>query len=150
MVRELLHHLHDRVVIGERLVALERRELRIVVQVDAFVTEYPPDFVHLLEAADDKSLEVEFGRDAEEELSIECVVMRLERVSHAPCRYLHQHRSLDLKEISAVHEPSDRADDLTALNGDLPGLGVGDQVEIPLSEASLDVGKAVPFFGQRS
>ncbi len=65
---ERLGELHHVVVVGERLIRLERRELGVVAGVDPLVAEDAPDLEHPLEPADDESLEVQLGGDTEIEV----------------------------------------------------------------------------------
>jgi hypothetical protein len=72
------------VVVRVGLVELEHGELGVVLGADAFVAEVAVDLVDAVEAADDQALEVELGRDAQEEIEIERVVVRLEGRAAAP------------------------------------------------------------------
>ena len=69
---------HQVVVVGVGLVELEHGELGIVLGADAFVAEVAIDLVDAVHAADHQALEVELGRDAEEEVgrssALWCVV----------------------------------------------------------------------------
>ena len=139
----------DVLVVGVRLVPLEHRELGVVGAVDALVAEVLAELVHALEPADDQPFQVELGRDPQEELAIERVVVRRERPGErAPVERL-QHRCLDLDEPLGVEEPADRGDHARAGDEQLARLLVGDQVELALAKARLDVGQAVVLLGRR-
>ena len=87
-------------VVGVSLIGLEHRELRAVGGVGALVAEVAVDLVHPVDAADDGALEVELGRDAQEQLGVEGVRVRRERTG-ARTAVLHlQHGGLDLDEVA--------------------------------------------------
>ena len=71
---ELLDPGHGVAVVGVRLVPLEHRELRVVLERDALVAEVLAELVDALEPAHDQSLEVELGRDAQVEVGVELVL----------------------------------------------------------------------------
>ena len=77
--QHLLGAPHHAVVVGVRLVELELRELRVVLEADALVAEVAADLVDALEAADQQALEVQLEADAQEQLLVELVVVRGER-----------------------------------------------------------------------
>ena len=97
---EALGELHHVVVVGERLVRLEHRELGVVAGVDALVAEDAPDLEHALEPADDQSLEVQLGGDAEVEVDVERVVVGDERSRRRAAELVAEHRRLDLDEAA--------------------------------------------------
>ena len=101
-------------VVGVRLVPLEQRELRVVLERDALVAEVLAELVHALEPADDQPLEVQLGRDAEIEVGVELVVMRDERAGEGAAVAWLEDRRLDLDEAPLVERAPDRRDDLGA------------------------------------
>ena len=58
-----LNHVQHVVVVGVGLVTLQQSELGIVVLVYPLVSKYPAQFIHFVEAPDNQSLQVQFGRD---------------------------------------------------------------------------------------
>src|SRR3546814_5746635 len=80
---ELLGEGHHVVVVAVRLVELEHRELGVVAGGEALVPEHPPDLEHPLEAADREALQVELGRDPQEEVEVERVVVGGERAGRS-------------------------------------------------------------------
>ncbi len=102
LARDLLEHrldAHHRVlVVRVGLVPLEHRELGLVLVGDALVPEVLPDLVHALEPADNQALEIELGRDAQEEVGLELVGVRDERMREGAAVAWLQHRRLDLDE----------------------------------------------------
>jgi hypothetical protein len=77
-------------------VDLHHRELGVVVGVNILVPEVPCDLKDPLKAADDKALEVEFGRDPEEEFLAEAVVERGKRPGVCPAVDWLEDRGLEL------------------------------------------------------
>src|SRR5271155_2267471 len=59
------------------------------------------------------------------------------------------HRRFDFEKLARVEKDAKFADDLGALEEDFADAVVGDEVEIALAEAQLDVDEAMPFFGKR-
>jgi hypothetical protein len=72
---QILHQDHEVAIVGVGLVELEHGELGVVTRREALVAKDASDLEHLLEAADDETLQVELGRDAQEEVGIEGVVV---------------------------------------------------------------------------
>ncbi len=96
---ELLRQVGDAVVVAVRLVGLEHRELGAVRRVGALVAEVAVDLEDPIEAPDDRALQEQLGRDAQEQLGVESVRVRHERAG-ARAAVLHlQHRRLDLEEV---------------------------------------------------
>ncbi len=146
----LLHHRHDVVVVHVGLVRLEHGELGVVLEAHALVAEVLADLVHAVDAADDAALEVQLGGDAQVQVALELVVVRDERLGQGAAVERLQHRRLDLDEAARVEEAADGGDDPRALEEHLARVVVGDQVEVALAVARLDVGEAVVLLGQRA
>jgi hypothetical protein len=98
---------------------------------------------------DQRPLEIEFRRDAQEHVELECVVVGLEGLGRGAAIDRMQHRRLDLHEAVVFHEAADAGDDLRALLETQLRIGVGQDVEMALAVAQFDVGQPVPFFGHR-
>ena len=146
---ERLGELHHLVVVAERLVRLERRELGVVRGVDAFVAPDAPDLEHPLEAADHQPLQVQLGGDPQVQIEVERVVVRHERPSGRAAELDTQRRRLDFDEPAAVEEASDGGHGGEPDLEHATRLGIHDQVDVALPEPRVDVGEAVPLVGQR-
>src|SRR3546814_5949447 len=94
----------------------EHRELRVVPGAHALVAEVAVDLVHALEATDDQALEVELRRHAQEQVQVERVVVRGERLGRRTTGQVMHHRRLDFEEAPRVEPATDRADHLRALD----------------------------------
>ena len=147
---EALGELHHVVVVGERLVRLEHRELGVVAGVDAFVAEHATDLEHALEPADDEPLQVQLGRDAEVEVDVERVVMRDERARGRAAELVAEHRASRPRRTPVGELAPDRGDRGEADGEDAARVLVDDEVDVALAEAGVDVGEAVPLVGQRA
>ena len=147
---EALGELHHVVVVGERLIRLEHRELGVVAGVDAFVAEHAADLEHALEPAHDEPLQVQLGRDAEVEVDVERVVMRDERARGRAAELVPEHGRLDLDEPRVGELAPEGGDRGEADGEDSAGVVVDDEVDVALAEAGVDVGEAVPLVGQRA
>jgi hypothetical protein len=99
-----LDQVHHVVVVGERLVELEHRELRVVRPVDALVAEVLADLVDALEPADDQPLQVQLVGDAQVEPHVERVVMRDERPRRGAAVQRLKHGRLHLDVAALVEE----------------------------------------------
>ena len=95
---ELLGERHHVRVVAVGLVELEHRELGVVAGGQALVAEHPPDLEHPLEAADGEALQVELRRDPQEELHVERVVVRGERLGQRAAGDRVEDRRLHLDE----------------------------------------------------
>ena len=100
----LLGEGHDVAIVGVGHVELELRELRIVLEGDAFVPEVPPNLVDAFDPADEQALEVELKRDAQVEILMELVMMGHEGPGRGAAIDRLQDRRLDLDEIHVRRE----------------------------------------------
>src|SRR5690606_10584290 len=119
------------------LVRLEHRELRRVRRVRALVAEVAVDLEDLLHAADDRLLEEDLGRDAQEQLEVVCIHVRRERPRGGAGRNGLQHRRLDLEKAAAVEVLAQRAHDTRAQPHHVAGRGARDEVDVALAHAGL-------------
>ena len=147
---ERLHEAHHVVVVRVGFVGLQQRELRVVVGVYPFVAEDAPNLVDLVHSAHDEALQVEFGGDAEEEVAVQRLVMRLERLRHRARRDRSQHGRVHLQIAPRVEERPYRRQGPAPRAHRLVNLAVGDQIEVALAIALLDVAQAVIFLGGRT
>ena len=147
--QHLLGQRHQLTILAVRLVELEHRELGVVLRGDPLVAEVAVDLVDPFEPADRQPLEIQLGRDAQEQLHVERVVVRHERPRQRPAGNRLHHRRLDLEIAAAVQKGANRSEHTTSDAEHLPRVGIDDQVEIALAVARLDVGQPVPLLGQR-
>ena len=147
---ELLRARGDVLVVGVGLVQLDHRELGVVLVRDPLVAEVLAQLVDPLKPADDAALEVELGRDPQVERAVERVVVGREgaRVGAAVERL--QDRRLDLDEARLVEVAAHAGDDRRARDEQLARLLGGDQVQLAVAEARLDVLQAVVLLGRRA
>ena len=147
--QELFGVRHHPFVVAVRFVPFEHRELGVVPGGDALVPKVAVDLVYLFEATDGEPLQIELGRDAQEELDPESVVKRLERSRHRTTRHRLQHRGLDLDIAVLVEEIANLLNETAPGDEHRAGVFVCDQIQIPLAVTELDVGEAVPLLGKR-
>ena len=133
-----------------RGVELHHREFGVVPNADAFVAEAAVDLEHPLEAADDQALQVQLGRDAQEHLLIQRVVVGDERLGVGAAGDRMQHGRFDFHEAVVDHELPDRRQRLAARGEARARFSVGDQVDVALAVLLLLVGHAVELVGQRT
>jgi hypothetical protein len=121
-----------------------------VLRRDAFVAKIAVDLVDAGHAAHDEPLQIQLGRDSQEELEIQGVVVRHERPRERASRDRLHHRRLDLEVPPCVEEAAEEADDRRAFLEDGSRFGIDGQVEMPFPVAPLDVFQAVPFLRERA
>src|SRR5690606_7251214 len=138
----LLGEIHEVCVGGVRLVELDGGELGVVPRRDALVPEAATDLVHALEATDDEALQVQLGGDAQIQLQVERVMVRLKRLRRRPTSDVTEDGRLHLDVIARVEEGADALDDAAARLEDAPDLRVHDEVDVALPVALLDVREA--------
>ena len=117
---------------------------------DALVAEVLADLVDALEAADDQALEVQLVGDAQVEVAVERVVVGRERPRQRAAVERLEDRRLDLEEAALVEPAADGATTLRAQDEQLARLLVGDQVELAVAVAGLDVLEPVELLGRRA
>src|SRR5262249_49614132 len=91
---------------------------------DALVPEVLADLVDLLQPADDESLEIELGRDAQVEVGVELVVMGDEWPRERTAVARLQDGRLDLDESRLVEIAANRRHDARARDERITRLGV--------------------------
>jgi len=116
----------------------------------ALVAEVAIDLVDPLEAADDETLEIELRCDAQVQIHVERVVVRLEGPRNGAAGNRLHHRRLDLQKAPRVEEGAQPLDQPCAQQEDLAGLGVDDEVDVALAIPGLDVLEAVPLLRKRT
>ena len=150
MSDDLLGQAHHVGVVGIGLVELERREFGVMPRRQALIAKAAVDLEHLVgEPADDEPLQMQFRRDAEEELHIERVVVRDEGLGRGAARDRVEHRRFDFEIAARQQKGAHRRDDAAAPAQCLAALRVHDQVEIALAVAQLDIGEPVILLGER-
>ncbi len=107
-----------------------------------------PELVDVLKAADDRPLQVELGRDAQEEVAVEGVVVGFEGARRGAAGEPLQDRRFQLDVAALVHVVADRRQHLRPHLEDLARALVCHQVELALAVASLGVGDAVEEVGR--
>ena len=145
---ELLHHLHDFLVVGVGLVGLHAGELRVVGGVHALVAEDAAHLVHPLKAAHDQALEVQLGFNAQEHGQVEGVVVGAEGPGRRADFQRVQHGGVHLQVAPAVQELAHGGDDGAALAEGVAHLGVHNAVHIPLAVAQVGIHQAVELLRQ--
>src|SRR6185503_18841445 len=109
-----------------------------------FVSEVPIDFKHAWKTAHDQPLQIEFGRDAEIEIDTERIMVRDKGFRGRTSGNRMHHRGFDFKEASFDQERANAGDDSAAGGKDAMYLRIGDQVDIALSIAGLDIRQPMP------
>src|SRR5471032_127999 len=141
---------HQPFVVGVGRVEFHHREFRIVTDRHAFVAEVAVDLEHAVEAAYHQALEVQLGRDTQEHLHVQRIVVGDEWFCRGAARNRVQHRRFDFHELVLFHEAADRRDGGgTGLEG-AARLFVHDQIDVALAVLGFLVGQAVEFVRQRA
>jgi hypothetical protein len=139
---QILGHVHQIVVVRVGHVELDRGELWIVGQIDSLISELLSDFVNAIDSADNQLLQVQFRRDAHEQIHAQVVVMRHEWLRRSSaCNHVH-HRSFHFEEIACIQVLANAVDHLRT-NEEIPsnGVRVRNQIQEAIAIASLLVGE---------
>ena len=145
-----LGHLHHVFPVLVGAVPLEHGELGVVARRDALVAEIAVDLEHALDTAHDQALEVELRRDAQEEVHVERIVVRLEGSRRSAAGNRLQHRRLDFQIVFFQKNISQRMNNARAHGERLSCLRIDDQVEIALPVPCLLIRQAVEFLRKRA
>ena len=116
----------------------------------AFIAEISIDLVHAFKPTDDEALEVQLGRDAQEQIEIQRVVMRGERTRGGATGDVMHHRRLHFQKAPGVEPATERRNDPRTLEKHFARFRVDDQVDVTLTVTLLDIAQPVPFVGQRA
>lgn len=146
---KLLGQVHDIVYIGVGPVELASGELGVVGKVNALIAELAAQFVHTLEAADNKHFQVQLGGNTHEQIHVQVIMMGDERLGGSTTGDGVHHRSFDLSEVTAVEEVAHVADNLGASTEDVARAVVHNQVEVALTESLLLVLETIVLGGDR-
>ena len=144
-----LRRVENAEIIGVSLIRLQHRELRIPSPTQPLVAEVAIDLIHAIESAHRQPFQIKFGSDAQKQIHIQRVVMRLERTRHRSARNRMHHRRLDFHEFLPVEIPPQRLHQLAALQKHFAHFRIHHQIEIALPIAQFHVGEPVKFFRQR-
>lgn len=120
---------------------------RVVSQIRTLVTELSAHLVHAVQTTNDQHLEVQLGRDTQEHVHVEVVVVSNEGLGSGTASNDVEHGSLDRDEIALIEPASDEAVDLGAGDENLAGLVIHHQVKVSLTEALFGVLEAVVVVG---
>ena len=142
--------IHEVVVIRIGLVELQHRELGIMPCRETLVAEVAIDFINALEAADHEPLQIEFGRNAQEEIHVEGIVIGRERARRSTSRDHLHHRRFDFHEAVTVEIVANELDDARADAEGFTRRLVHDQVEVAHAVTLLLVCQAVKLLRQRA
>src|SRR5581483_6948814 len=140
---------HRVAVVRIRLVPLEHRELRLMLERDPLVAKVLADLVHALEAAHDQPLQIQLGGDSQVEVAVELVRVRHERLGERPSVPRLEDRRLDLDEAVRVEEAPDRGDEARTDDEVASRVLVHQQVEVALPVTDFRIGDAVERVRQR-
>src|SRR5436190_11507363 len=144
-----LHQFHHALIITERLVRFEHRELGIVFAGKAFVAEVTANLINAIYATDKQALEIELQRNSQIKFAAKSVVKGLKWLGRGAAGNGLHHWSLDLDVSPLIQEISNLADDLRPLEKHLLNVRICDQIQITLPVTNLRVSQAVPLLGRR-
>mmetsp|Transcript_14905 Transcript_14905/g.26766 ORF Transcript_14905/g.26766 Transcript_14905/m.26766 type:complete len:326 (+) Transcript_14905:526-1503(+) len=137
-----LGDVHEVIVIRICPVELTRSELRVVSQVNTFISELAPNLVHTVHPSNDESFEIKFRSDAHVHFHLEFVMQSLERPRCGSSGDHVHHGGFDLQESSGIEVATDVVDDGRSDLESLTHAAVQDEVQIPLAKPHLFVSQA--------
>ena len=145
---QILAQLHHSVVIGIRLIYLNRGELGVMRSVHTLVAEKAAYFINPFKSANYAALEVQLRGDAQIHVYIQRIVVRYER----PCARAGgggvEHGGLDLYKVKLVQPPAYLGLYLGALYEGVSHLGIYYKVNAALAVSQFLILQPVELFGQ--
>ena len=117
-------------------------EFGVVCHVDTLISELTTNFIHAIDAADDKLLEEQLGRDAHAQVELQIVVKSFKRPCRGTSRLHVHHRSLDFQEAAGVKVASDIVDNHAATIENGGNVGVADEIKVALPVADFGIFQA--------
>ena len=117
---------------------------------DAFVTEHAANFKHALHAANDEALQVQFECNAQKQLHVERVVVRDEWASMGAAHFHVQHWRFYFNEFLVVQSFPEAGDSCVTNLECTARFFVDDEVGVALAITGVNIGKPMPFVGQRA
>ncbi len=100
-------------------------------------------------SAHHQSLQIKLGSDAQEQINVQRIVVRGERLGHGAAGDGMHHRRLHLDKAVVVEEAPQRLHYLGALDENLAHLGIHRQVHVTAAIARFHILQSVPFLRQR-
>ena len=149
MADQRLGQVHHLSVGNVSLIQLEHGEFGVVPGGHALVAEIAVDLVDALEAADHQALQVQLRRHAQEQVKVERVMVRGERLGRGTACDVMHHRRLDFEEAPCIQPAPHRSDDARTRDEDLARFGCHDEIDIALAVTLLDIGQAMELVRQR-
>src|SRR2546430_13958942 len=146
---KLLVQVHQVAIITVGLVELQHREFGIMLRRNPFIAEIAVDLVYAVEPSDSQPFQVRLRRNPQIEINVQGVVVGDKRPRGRASGDGMHHWRFDFDATARVEKPTHFLDDARARYEDLTRLFIGDQVEISLSVAQLNIRKAMPFLRQR-
>src|ERR1051326_5723374 len=93
----------------------------------------PAEFVDLVDASTQNSLQRALGRDAQKRLLVQSIDPRQKRPRRRAAICLSDDGRFDLDEAGVVEVPPDAADDLATLDKNVAALRVTDKVDVTVA-----------------
>ena len=146
----ILERRHEPAVVGVRLVQLEFGKLGIVRMIHPFIAKKSSNFVHFRKPTYEQSFQVQFWCHPEIEVDIQGVEVRREGPGGRAAGNALQNWRLHVKKPKIVEEASHMTHDAHAGNSHGFHFLIHQKIQITLSVPYLDIGQAMPFFGQRT
>ena len=143
MAVKILCQVHHSIIIRIRLIQFHQRKFRIMSRIQSLVAEYPADLIDSLQASDNQTFQIQFQRNAQLQVFVQSVKMRLKRSCRRSACVCHQHRSLDFHKALAVQIFADRADDFRTLDKSILYLRIHDQIHVSLAVTKVCVRQPV-------
>ncbi|CDB19847.1 putative uncharacterized protein [Blautia sp. CAG:52] len=137
---------HHTFIISISLIQLHQGEFRVMTGVHTFITEYSSNLEDSLQTTNDQSLQVQFQRNTQFYIFVQCIVMCLERSCRSTTCICNQHRSLYFHEVTSGKEVTDLFEDLRTFDKDFLAFLVHDQIYISLTITGIRIGQTMEFF----
>ena len=104
-------------------------------QINTLISELPSNLIHPIQTTHNQHLQIQLRRNTHEQIHIQIIMMRDERLSRRTPRNLIHHRCLHFQEVHLVEVRAHELDDLGAGDEGVSCAAVDDQVEETLAVA---------------
>ena len=142
--------IHDVLEVKISSICFEHGKFRVVMRIDAFITENASDFINAFHSADDQAFQMQFKSDAQIKLNIERIVVSDERTSRSTAGLRMQDGRFNFKEAVFVKIATNCRHDATAINETIVAFAIRNQIKIALTINLFNVLQTMIFVRKRT
>ncbi len=143
-----LKDIHHYVKIGIGFVKLNRSKFGVMAGIHALIAEDTADFVHALQAADNKALQIKLGGDAKIHIKVKGVMVRDKGAGGCAAGNGVENRGFNFHIAARFKIAADKGDELRANDEVAAAVVIDNKVNIALAVFKLGIRHAVVLLGQ--